>query len=73
VGSEFGARHELYEMNYAGSHELVRLFPLQMAQASGALGEMVALAEQCMADYGEDGWIDPDYRNGDDVSVVGKR
>jgi hypothetical protein len=34
---------------------------------------MVALAEQCMADYGEDGWIDPDYRNGDDVSVVGKR
>ena len=33
IGSEFGARHELYEMNYAGSHELVRLFPLQLAQA----------------------------------------
>ena len=32
IGSEFGARHELYEMNYAGSHELVRLFPLQQAQ-----------------------------------------
>jgi len=72
VGTEFGARHELYEMNYAGSHELVRLFPLQMAQASGALGEMVALAEQCMADYGEDGWLDPDYRSGEDVSIVGK-
>ena len=26
IGSEFGARHELYEMNYAGSHELIRLF-----------------------------------------------
>ena len=39
IGSEFGARHELYEMNYAGSHELVRLFPLQQAQASGALGK----------------------------------
>jgi 4-hydroxyphenylacetate 3-monooxygenase len=72
VGSEFGARHELYEMNYAGSHELVRLFPLQMAQASGALGEMVALAERCMADYDEDGWTDPDYQGGEDVSVVGK-
>jgi 4-hydroxyphenylacetate 3-monooxygenase len=60
-------------MNYAGSHELVRLFPLQMAQASGALGEMVALAEQCMADYDENGWLDPDYRNGDEVSVFDKR
>jgi len=37
VGTEFGARHELYEMNYSGSHELVRVFPLQQAQASGAL------------------------------------
>ena len=27
VGTEFGARHELYEMNYAGSHELVRALP----------------------------------------------
>jgi 4-hydroxyphenylacetate 3-monooxygenase len=72
VGSEFGARHELYEMNYAGSHELVRLFPLQMAQASGALNEMVAFAEQCMADYDEDGWNDPDYRGNEDVSIVGK-
>ena len=45
VGSEFGARHELYEKNYSGSHELVRLFPLQLAQGSGALNEMVALAE----------------------------
>ena len=35
IGSEFGARHELYEMNYAGSHELVRLFPLQQAQGLG--------------------------------------
>src|SRR5262249_33658257 len=72
VGTEFGARHELYEMNYAGSHELVRLFPLQQAQASGTLKQMVALAEQCMADYGEDGWEDEAYRDGSDVSIVGK-
>jgi 4-hydroxyphenylacetate 3-monooxygenase len=42
IGSEFGARHELYEMDYSGSHELVRLFPIQQAQASGTLGEMEA-------------------------------
>jgi 4-hydroxyphenylacetate 3-hydroxylase C terminal len=54
IGTEFGARHELYEMNYSGSHELVRLFPLQQAQASGALKEMEALVERCMADCDED-------------------
>src|SRR5262245_4168366 len=70
VGSEFGARHELYEMNYAGSHELVRLFPLQLAQAGGGLKEMEALVEQCMADYDENGWKDPAYHNGDDISAV---
>ncbi len=72
VGSEFGARHELYEMNYAGSHELVRLFPLQVAQGNGSLKEMEALVERCMADYDENGWTDPAYRDGDDVSVLGK-
>ena len=41
VGTEFGARHELYEMNYSGSHELVRIFPaaaragLRRAQRDG--------------------------------------
>ena len=70
IGSEFGARHELYELNYAGSHELVRLFGLQQAQASGALDEMTALADKCMADYDVDGWTDPAYFSGDDVSVL---
>jgi 4-hydroxyphenylacetate 3-monooxygenase len=70
VGSEFGARHELYEKNYSGSHELVRLFPLQLAQGTGALNEMVALAEACMADYDEDGWRDKDYADGSDISLV---
>jgi 4-hydroxyphenylacetate 3-monooxygenase len=72
IGSEFGARHELYEMNYAGSHELIRLFALQQAQGSGSLKEMEALVERCMADYDEDGWKDPAYHAGDDLSVLGK-
>ena len=35
IGSEFGARHELYEVNYSGSHEEIRRFALLGAQASG--------------------------------------
>jgi len=48
----------------------VRLFPLQLAQGSGVLDEMVALAEACMADYDEDGWRDKDYNDGSDISLV---
>jgi 4-hydroxyphenylacetate 3-monooxygenase len=57
-------------MNYSGSAELVRLFPLQQAQASGALKAMEAFAEQCMADYDEDGWRHPAYRDGSDISLL---
>jgi 4-hydroxyphenylacetate 3-monooxygenase len=72
IGTEFGARHELYELNYAGSHELIRLFGLQQAQASGSLKEMEALVERCMADYDESGWKDPAYCDGADVCVLGR-
>jgi 4-hydroxyphenylacetate 3-monooxygenase len=59
-------------MNYSGSHELVRIFPLQQAQFTGQLKQMEALAEACMADYDEDGWKHPAYKDGADISVVGK-
>jgi 4-hydroxyphenylacetate 3-monooxygenase len=72
IGSEFGARHELYEMNYSGSHELIRVFQLQQAQGNGALKAMEGLAEQCMADYDENGWKHPAYTNPADISVLGK-
>jgi len=52
---------------------LVRLFPLQQAQASGALKQMVAFAEQCMADYDEDGWRHPAYHDGSDISLLRKK
>src|SRR6516165_76246 len=72
IGTEFGARHELYEMNYSGSHELVRIFPLQQAQFTGQMKQMEALAEACMADYDEDGWKHPAYKGNADISVVEK-
>ena len=36
VGSEFGARHELYERNYGGNHEQVRLDVLASRGAAAA-------------------------------------
>lgn len=56
VGSEFGSRHTLYERNYGGSAELVRLNVLQFAQGRGRLDEMKALVEACMAEYDLEGW-----------------
>ena len=56
IGTEFGGRHELYEINYAGNHEDIRIQALLNARGSGALDGMIALAEQCMADYDENGW-----------------
>jgi hypothetical protein len=31
---------------------------------------MEAFAEQCMADYDEDGWLHPAYRDGSDISLL---
>ena len=68
VGTEFGGRHELYEMNYAGNHEDIRIQAMWNARSSGALDGMIALAESCMADYDENGWTGPTWVNPDDVS-----
>ena len=73
IGTEFGARHELYEMNYSGSHELIRVFQLQQAQGNGALKGMEGFAEQCMADYDENGLEAPGLQDAADISVVGKK
>jgi 4-hydroxyphenylacetate 3-monooxygenase len=71
IGTEFGGRNELYEINYAGNHEDVRIQCLWNARGSGALDQMIALAERCMADYDEHGWTDPAWLNPDDVAYPG--
>jgi aromatic ring hydroxylase len=70
IGSEFGARHELYEVNYSGSHEEIRRFAILGANASGEAARWKAFAESCMAEYDLDGWTVPDLVNPDDVSVL---
>ena len=70
VGSEFGARHELYEVNYSGSHEEIRRYALFGAIASGQYDRWKGFAERCMAEYDLDGWTATDLINPDDVAVI---
>jgi 4-hydroxyphenylacetate 3-monooxygenase len=72
VGTEFGGRHELYERNYAGNHENIRLEIMMAQQATGQLDGYKGFAEQCLAEYDLDGWTVPDLINPDDVNVIGK-
>jgi 4-hydroxyphenylacetate 3-monooxygenase len=65
IGTEFGGRHELYEYNYAGNHEDIRIHAMLNAKGSGAYDRMIALAEQCMSDYDEDGWTSDAWVNPD--------
>ncbi len=68
VGTEFGARHELYEINYSGSTEEIRRYALFGAMASGEADMMRGFAEQCMAEYDLDGWTAPDLLNPEEFS-----
>jgi len=63
VGTEFGGRHELYEINYAGNWELTRAQTLSQAHKNGVMDECLALAERCMSEYDEDGWKLEGLRN----------
>jgi 4-hydroxyphenylacetate 3-monooxygenase len=71
IGTEFGGRHELYEMNYAGNHEDIRIQAMWGARTSGALDGMIALAEQCLAEYDENGWVGSTWLDPDDVAYTG--
>jgi 4-hydroxyphenylacetate 3-monooxygenase len=73
IGTEFGARHELYEINYSGSTEEIRRYALFGAMASGDAERMKGFAERCMAEYNLDGWTAPDLINPDDVSYHSTR
>ncbi|PYM67322.1 MAG: Pyoverdin chromophore biosynthetic protein pvcC, partial [Candidatus Rokuibacteriota bacterium] len=73
IGTEFGGRHELYERNYAGAAETIRVITLEMAQASGQTRKFRGFAEQCMAEYDLDGWTVPDLITPEDVNLFLRR
>ncbi|MFI5015851.1 MAG: 4-hydroxyphenylacetate 3-hydroxylase N-terminal domain-containing protein [Hyphomicrobiales bacterium] len=68
IASEFGGRHELYEINYSGSTEEIRRYCLFGAQASGDAQKMKGFAEECMAEYDLDGWRVPDLSDPGELS-----
>ena len=70
IGSEFGGRHELYELNYAGNQDDIRLQTLGYARSSGKLAEMIGLVDQCLSDYDQDGWTVPHLHNSDDINAL---
>jgi 4-hydroxyphenylacetate 3-monooxygenase len=71
IGTEFGGRHELYEMNYAGNHEDIRIQAMWNARTTGTLDGMIALADQCLSDYDENGWCGDTWLDPDDVAYPG--
>ncbi len=68
IASEFGGRHELYEINYGGSTEEIRRYCLFGAEASGNAEKFRGFAEQCMAEYDLDGWTVPDLTDPGELS-----
>jgi len=72
LGTEFGGRHELYERNYAGNYENIRLENLLLSMASGKADQWKAFAEKCMSEYDIDGWKAPDLINPFDVNRIMK-
>lgn len=68
VGTEFGGRHELYERNYSGNHESVRLELLAGQRAGGQLDEYREFAEKCLREYDLNGWTVPDLSSFDDLA-----
>ena len=60
VGSEFASRHELYELNYAGSQEQVRVDQYVRSFQNGSADQMLGLVNQCLSEYDIEGWTAPD-------------
>jgi 4-hydroxyphenylacetate 3-monooxygenase len=73
IGTEFGGRHELYERNYGGNHENVRLEVLFTAISTGVADQCNQLVEQCLAEYDVKGWTTPELINPVDVNLVMQR
>ncbi|KAK3604982.1 hypothetical protein CHS0354_000647 [Potamilus streckersoni] len=73
IGSEFGARHELYERNYGGNDEDVKIQTWGAAMALGQVDALKAFADKCLSEYDLNGWTCKDLINNDDVTMFKKK
>lgn len=56
IGTEFAGRHELYERNYGGDHDNVRLQTLRAYREDGSDRALTAYVDRCLDGYDLDGW-----------------
>jgi two-component FAD-dependent monooxygenase len=70
VGTEFAGRHELYERNYAGNHENVRVELLSAQTLGGEVSGYKAFVDECLAEYDLDGWTVPDLVASNDPAAI---
>ncbi len=59
IGTEFGGRHELYERNYAGNHENIRMEVLGAMEAAGVNEGIRGFVERFLGEYDLEGWKVP--------------
>ncbi len=72
IGTEFGGRHELYERNYAGNYEMIRLENLPVADATGRTADLRQWVDQFLGEYDENGWKVGDLIDSADVNVIAR-
>jgi len=58
IGSEFGARQELFERSYAGNYDNVRLENLFMAERNGDMPDWTGMVDSALGAYDLDGWTE---------------
>jgi len=73
IGSEFGARHELYELNYFGQPEAHHLAALRVARTSGLMQKWEGMVDALASEYDTRGWLAPDLIQPSDVSFLVER
>ncbi|UMX67871.1 hypothetical protein MJ560_04000 [Klebsiella pneumoniae] len=65
-----GGRHELYEINYSGSQDEIRLQCLRQAQSSGNMDKMMAMVDRCLVRVmTRTGWTVPHLHTTADINI----
>jgi hypothetical protein len=54
--AEFGGRHELYERNYSGNQDQIRIDAFRFWKARGDFDSFDLFVEKGMSEYDVDGW-----------------
>lgn len=63
IGTEFGGRHELYEVNYGGNHENIRLETYFHALGTGAADQYKSFVDSALSDYDLNGWTNETWKS----------